>query len=301
MKILFLSILLSTGLLTVSPILFADEDAPVVAAVPADDQSTQVSDSGGAQPPVSTPTPTAAVDTSGMSIDQRVAILERQMAAANQINTMNQVNDMQQQLQELQGQLEELSHTVQTLKTQATSQYADVDQRLRKLEGTGGGQASQASGSAASSSSPSSIAVTPAATTTANQNQTITDASIGAERAYQSAYDKVKNGNYSEGIIGMQKFLTQYPTSSYVPNAHYWLGQMHLLKGDGKSAAKEFDLVINQYPQDQKVKDATLKLGFAYLLQNKSSEAKAQFKKVMRLYPGTSTAQLAEARLAQMP
>jgi TolA-binding protein len=58
--------------------------------------------------------------------------------------------------------------------------------------------------------------------------------------------------------------------------------------------------VIKKYPKSDKVKEANLKLGFAYLLQNKDKEAKLQFKKVMKEYPGTSTAQLAQARLAQL-
>lgn len=284
MKIFYKSLFL-VGLFC-APLAFADE-APVVAATPSDSQ--------GAPPNLQQNNPSSAVsstaiDTSGMSLEERVTILERQMAAANQINLMNQVNNLQQQLQELQGQTEELSHTLQTLQTQSTSQYADLDQRLRKLEG--GGQAAGTGGA----NTPQAGVATTGASTTSGQNQT-----ISAEQSYQSAYDKVKSGNYTDGIAAMQKFLTQYPNSTYVSNAHYWIGQMYLLKGDGKSAAKEFEVVINQYPQDQKAKDAALKLGFAYLLQNKTAEAKVQFKKVMRLYPGSSTAQLAEARLAQMP
>lgn len=289
MKILYRSVFL-LGLFC-APLAFAD--APVVSAAPSDGQAQ-----GG--PPnlqQNNTASSAAIDTSGMSLEERVTILERQMAAANQINLMNQVNNLQQQLQELQGQTEELSHTVQTLQTQSTSQYADLDQRLRKLEGKGG----QVAAVTTPSGNASQISVLPTSAPPTSGNIQVTDQTIGADQAYQSAYDKVKSGNYSDGILAMQKFLTQYPNSAYVSNAHYWMGQMYLLKGDGKSAAKEFEVVINQYPQNEKAKDAALKLGFAYLLQNKTAEAKSQFKKVMRLYPGTSTAQLAEARLAQMP
>jgi len=279
MKILYRSVFL-LGLFCAPLVLAFADEAPVVPAVPSDGQDQGAPPSLQNNPPASSAS--TAIDTSGMPLEERVTILERQMAAANQINLMNQVNNLQQQLQELQGQTEELSHTLQTLQTQSTSQYADLDQRLRKLE--------VKSGQAAASLPPDN-----------SGNIQVTDQTIGADQAYQSAYDKVKSGNYTVGIAAMQKFLTQYPSSIYAANAHYWMGQMYLLKGDGKGAAKEFDVVIDQYPQNQKAKDAALKLGFAYFLQNKTSDAKAQFKKVMRLYPGTSTAQLAEARLAQMP
>jgi tol-pal system protein YbgF len=268
MKILSQSVfVLVLGFICAS-LVFADE-APVVAATP----------SG---------------DTSGLSLDKRVAILERQMAAANQINLMNQVNNLQHQMQELQGQVDELSHMLTILQTQSASQYADVDQRLRKLEGKGGPRAATTASSVASTPSLSQTSGT-------SGNIQVTNQTSGADQAYQEAYDKVKSGNYSEGIVAMKKFLTQYPNSTYASNAHYWAGQMYLLNGDGKGAADEFNIVIAQYPQNQKTKDAALKLGFADLLENKTTEAKAQFKKVMHLYPGTSTAQLAEAHLAQIP
>jgi len=275
LKKIGLPVVAGVSLFIATTLSYADE-APVMSVTPSTADAANASDMNA-----------APVDTSSMSLDQRVAVLERQVGAMNQINLMNQLNDLQQQMQELQGQVEQLSHSLQTLQTQNTSQYSDLDQRLKKLEGPG---------ISASTTPPAAAASTAVATPAAKPIS-----SADEETAYESAYEKVKGGKYNEAIASLSQFLTQYPQGTYAPNAHYWLGQMYLLKGDGQSAAKEFTTVISQYPQNQKIKDANLKLGFAYLLQNKNAQAKAQFRKVMKAYPGTSTAQLAEARLAQLP
>lgn len=264
------------------------EDAPVVAATPApagsDGSATDTQIDSSQASNMSEPAPAAAPPASQLTLEQRVSVLERQLSASNQIGLMNQVNELQNQLQELQGQVEQLSHTVQTLQSQSSSQYADLDQRLSRL----GSGASPKAGINVSQSSASS-------------GHDVKKPDNSAEQtAYESAYDKVKNGNYNDAIVSLKNFIQQYPNGTYVSNAHYWLGQMLLLKGDGKSAEKEFQFVIAHYPDNPKVKDAQLKLGFAYLLQNKNAQAKLQFKKVIEKYPDTSTAKLAKARLAEM-
>lgn len=269
-------LLLGMALFASAGVVFA-EDAPVEVATPSDNTQMQTQD----QSVQNTSSP-STTDNSSLPLDQRVAILERQLSAANQVGLMNQINDLQNQVQELQGQVEQLSHTVQTLQSQSTTQYADLDQRMSKL----------GNNSTTANTSANDAQASPAPSTTANNTN--------EQQDYEAAYDKVKNGNYSDAIVNLKKFIGQYPSGIYAPNAHYWLGQMYLLKGDGRNAAKEFDLVIKQYPKNPKIKDAKLKLGFAYLLLNKNTEAKVQFKRVIAEYPDSSTAKLAKARLAEI-
>ena len=251
-----------------SPLAFADE-APVESITAATSSS-------------SAPIATAAPTQPALTLDQRVAVLERQISTMNQIDLVNQMTHLEQQVQDLEGQVQVLSHTLQTAQAQSTSQYADLDKRLQN----------------ASVKTPAPVASAPAvpAVDTAAPEQ-------DEQTLYDAAYKNIKEQKNAEGIEGMKKYLTQYPNGKYAASAHYWLGQLYILKGDNKSikqAVSEFDIVIKKYPKSDKVKESNLKLGFAYLLQNKNQAAKAQFHKVMKEYPGSSTAQLAEARLAQL-
>lgn len=255
--------------LFISPVAFA-QNAPVVSIAPPTSNSSG-SINNNAQPP--------------LTMDQRLAVLERQLSAMNQIDLVNQVNHLEQQVQDLQGQVQVLSHSLQTVQTQTTSQYADIDKRLQ-----------QKSGSDKDNNS---------ATTPADPNQAITsEDSTSSEKAlYDSAYKNIKAQKNTEAMLGFKKYLVKYPTGDHAVDAHYWLGQIYILKGDDVSvqhAITEFNTVIKKYPDSDKAKESSLKLGFAYLLQNKTKEAKAQFRKILKDYPGTSTAQLAEARLAQL-
>jgi len=252
----------------ISPLALADV-APVMSITP-------VSQNGEAQ---------MQVQAAPLDVNQRVAVLERQMAAMNQIGLLTQVNNLQQEVQNLQGQVQVLTHTDQTLQAQSTSQYADLDNRLQERGGL----------------KPlvpvpvvAPVPLDKSASAPADSDQDL----------YEKAYANIQQQNSPKAITGLNTYLTQYPTGQYAANAHYWLGQLYVTKGDSVSVGKavtEFQTVINQYPQSDKIKDASLKLGYAYLLQNKNIDAKAQFQKVMKDYPGSSAAQLAETRLAQLP
>jgi len=252
-----------------SPLVFADE-APVESITAATPQSSA---------PVVT---AAAAAPSTLTLDQRVAVLERQISTMNQIDLVNQMTHLEQQVQDLEGQVQVLSHTLQTAQAQSTSQYADLDKRL---------QNASVKTPAAADSDP--VTTTPSTTSAPADEKTL----------YDAAYKNIKEQKNSDGIDGLKKYLSQYPNGKYATSAHYWLGQLYILKGDDKSidqAVSEFTTVIKKYPKSEKAKESNLKLGYAYLLQNKNQAAKEQFKKVMKEYPGTSTAQLAEARLAQL-
>src|SRR4051812_35799120 len=63
-----------------------------------------------------------------LSTDQRVVVLERQVANLNR--SLAQMSNLQQQLQDLQGQLDSQKHDIKVLQDQVRSQYQDLDQRL---------------------------------------------------------------------------------------------------------------------------------------------------------------------------
>ncbi|MDX2164942.1 MAG: YbgF trimerization domain-containing protein, partial [Gammaproteobacteria bacterium] len=228
-----------------SPLVFAD-NAPVVAITPV--TATAANNSSAA----------ATTSTSTLTIDQRVAVLERQISAMNQIDLVNEMSRVEQQIQDLQGQVQVLSHTLQTVQSQTTSQYADLDKRL-------------------SDAQPAAIPATTTSTATDSKDSNNPTDSEAEKKLYDAAYKNIREQKNAAGIAGMKKYLDKYPDGQNAPNAHYWLGQIYLLKGDDKSvkaAVSEFDTVIKKYPKSDKSKEASLKLGFAYLLQNKNADAK---------------------------
>jgi tol-pal system protein YbgF len=273
MKSVFRNFLLLS--LVISPLAFADE-APVESLSPG---------SASASAPVSTSVVSSPSST--LTTDQRIAVLERQISTMNQIDLVNQMSHLEQQVQDLEGQVQVLSHSLQTVQTQTTSQYADLDKRL---------QTEKTATTTAAASDSSAASDTQAAPSDA-------DTHTDEKTLYEAALKNMKAQKNADAISDMKKYLAKYPDGQHAANAHYWLGQLYILKGDDssvKAAVSEFNTVIKKYPKSDKVKESNLKLGFAYLLQNKNQEERTQFHKVIKQYPGTATAQLAEARLAQL-
>ncbi len=270
-----------------------------------------------------------------MSLDERVAQLERQLAAMNQLNLLQQVNQLQQQVQDLTGQLEDATHSLQMLQNQQKNQYADLDQRLSHLENPTANKLTQQNGTqlnnnatANPSNTVNSSATTnnnsAATTTTQQQNDTAdqnaannsadqpsnssnntasnatVDNSLDEQQAYQKAYNLIKNKDYTGATNGMAAFVKQYPNSNYALNAHYWLGEMYLLQNMPGQAATEFHTVISNYPQNPKTGDAMLKLGFAYADEQKWTLARKQLMLVQTRFADTATGQLAAERLKEM-
>lgn len=222
-----------------------------------------------------------------LSVDQRVAVLERQVANINQQSYANQIQQLQTQVQQLAGKVDELQHQNQQLADQVKTQYQDLDQRV---------------GQSAKSTTGTAVAGT--ATTAGGKAATVGGASktaVGADQAaYQNAFNLLKKKDYVRAVPAFQNFVSKYSDSQYVANAHFWLGEIYLLQGQPDSAVTEYRKVISDYPKSDKVQMAKLKLGFAYNDQGNVSKAREQFRKVKKDYPRSTAATMADEQLKQL-
>ncbi len=72
-------------------------------------------------------------------------------------------------------------------------------------------------------------------------------------------------------MVAGQNFIKNYPDSTYLPNANYWLGQLN--PGQKDDAAYYFASVVKNYPKSPKAADAMFKVG---IMQDKGDTAKAK-------------------------
>lgn len=231
--------------------------------------------------------------TAGMTTEQRINILEKQMHNLTQMDLVGQVNTMQQQLAQLRGQLDVQNHQVQQLNDQLKAQYQDIDQRIS--------QASAKTATNTTVAKPAVVATTGAEVATPGPASAAASHDPAAEqRAYQTANQLLRNRDYVRATKSLQDFLAKYPKSEYAANAHYWLGEIYLQQGQPDQAVTEFNTVINEYSLSPKVPDAMLKLGFAYADKGDTQRARVQLQKVKLQFPGSTTAQLANAKLKEL-
>lgn len=215
------------------------------------------------------------------SLEDRVALLERTLNARLRVQAdlQQQVDSLQQEVDELRGQLEQQGYQMQ----QSEERQRQLYQELDKVNSQAAPAANAAAGAAPAAA---------AAPISSNQDE---------NQAYDAAVNLVlKEKNYDKAIPAFQSFVKQYPTSSYAPNAHYWLGQLLFNKGDKAGAKAQFQTLVSKFPKSPKRADALLKLGMLSQLEGKKAEAKAFYEQVVKGYPNTSPAQLAQQSLSKL-
>ncbi len=245
-----------------------------------------------------------------------------------------QVQQLQQEVRELRGQLEDQQDGLGRTQKELKNRYADLDQRVELLnqaqnqdastetpEGTentdtpanepgpgtsapektltpvrvpeNGSPAPAKSSSTAVNSQP--VAKAPAASTPATAPAPLASAE---KDAYVGAYDAYKTGGAVKAIRPMQAFITNYPNSVYVPNAHYWLGEFYLASDpvDFVKAKQSFLLVVSKYPKSAKASTSLYRLAtISKEIDHRPQEAMTLMRKVIQDYPGSQEASFAKS------
>ena len=238
----------------------------------------------------------AADNPRSFSLEQRLSIQEHQISNLNPL--LVQADDLTQKMQNMQGKLEEQEHRLKRLEEQVRRQYQDLERRFSQRQ----------------TPLPAAAAVnSPAAThppLTADKNP-LTNAiprpqaassslpTAAGERAYQTAFQLLKNKQYVPAIEGFEDFVKKYPADINLPNANYFLGQLYLLQGQPEQSITRFNRFVSIYAQDARIPDALLQLGLAYFAKGEKKTAMDTFKKIIQRYPDTKAAQSAQARLQQ--
>lgn len=141
---------------------------------------------------------------------------------------------------------------------------------------------------------------TPSKSKTSTKPRRKSNDPMDEQLSYVGAFELVKNKQFDKAIPAMKQFLTEYPKGPYAANAHYWLGELFLLKHRYSDAMDEFNTIVDNFADSSKVAAAKLKLGITYAKLGDTFNAKQQFISVTEQFPDTSAARLAKARLANI-
>jgi len=223
-------------------------------------------------------------------LDTRLTRTERVVANQGQVDLANQLEAMRADVRAVHNDVDQLSHSLDTSRKQQRDLYADLDQRLKALEGrgtAGGGSSGEAA-----------VAGTSAAGAAAGAAPSSGDAP--EKTAYQTAFDLLKGGQYDQAIAGFQKFLVAYPTSQLADNAQYWLGEAYYVNKAFIDAQAAFQRVVDGFPASRKVPDALLKIGYCGYELKQYAAAREALSKVVARYPEAPAARLAQQRLEKM-
>jgi tol-pal system protein YbgF len=227
------------------------------------------------------------------SVEDRVTQLERISNAHSQLLTQlqQQLSDNQSDIDSLRGQIQESQYQL----NQVVERQKQILTQMDSL-GSGGTPAAQSAGGDQSG------AVAPAAGAGAAAATSGAPASSGdANTDYNAAIALVQDkSRQDDAIEAFQNFIKNYPDSTYLPNANYWLGQLNYNKGKKDDAAFYFASVVKNFPKSPKAADAMYKVGVIMQDKGDKEKAKAVYQQVITKYPGTDGAKQAQKRLGAM-
>lgn len=190
--------------------------------------------------------------------------------ANSQAEMFYQLQILQQEVLELRGIVEEQAFELKRLKQQRMDDYLDLDRRLGRLSGT---PASTANSTPSAPRNTGTRAPAPVQGGALAANDEI--------QLYRSAIDLVlKEKNYDKAVSELNAYLTRYPRGRYAANAHYWLGEIFLLKNDLEQARQWFSRLLEGFADHRKAQDAKFKLGKVYHQLGDSAKAKALLQEV---------------------
>ena len=211
-------------------------------------------------------------------------------------NMFLQIQRLQEEVMRLNGKVEEQAYELSTLKEQSLQRYMDLDKRL----GSGGAPATSGDPSTQTSSPVGAEGINAAGPLTP---ETTANTAPGVEQpgeadAYRSAYALVQGRQFEQAIPAFQQFLQRFPGGIYAANAHYWLGELYLVKEppDLEASRQSFALLLSQYPDNSKAADALYKLGKVQFLKGNREKAKEYLDLVIVQYEGTNNAVVKLAR-----
>ena len=117
---------------------------------------------------------------------------------------------------------------------------------------------------------------------------------------YESALALYESGKPAESRKAMAAFLESYPSSSYAPNALYWIGESHYSQAQWDQAILSFKDVVARFPKHAKAADALLKLGMCYEKLKDKDNARFHYEALLEDFPGSRAAGLAKPKLAAL-
>lgn len=227
-----------------------------------------------------TAAPAPVSDVTNSNSEQRIAELERKFSTRTESQHRQQehLDALQKEVNELHGVIEVQNYQLEKILERQRELYLEIDKRIEAVK-----------------TQPSSLATDDVSTAVIPEEAPLL---ANENEAYDKAVNLIlKDRLYDQAIPEFQMFLQNFPSSSYVPNAHYWLGQLLFNKQDWSAAGAQFQSLITGYPDSSKKADAMLKLGITEMERQNAARAKQLWEQVVAEFPDSSSAKLAEKEL----
>ncbi len=286
------------GLAGIAGMAHAEDLPPIVESTPLETGREAPPMPPPAQPGKAAPPrpPVSPAVRSNMSVEERLNRLERMVESRALMEILMQLEALQQAVQEIRGESEVQGHQIEGIKQRQRELYLDIDRRLREMEVTLANALSQQP-AATDAAVAQAGAAAPAADAEAIQSR---QDALEETKAYEQAFNVLKEGRYEAAIDAFRQFLGRYPKGQFSDNAQYWLAEANYVLRRFETAIQEFRKVLEQFPDSSKIPDAMLKTGYSYYELKQWDKARKMLNSLVERFPDTTAGQLGKNRLHRM-
>jgi len=207
-------------------------------------------------------------------LEQRLGSLET-IAKNGLVDMQTQVENLKQEVSRLRGELELAAHNLDTTQQRQKDLYADTDARLRKLE-------TVPVAAPAVAEAPVSAAA---------------DKSSQEQQQLEQANSLLKESKHKEAFNAYDKFLKEYPNSTYAAEAKYGLGYSQFALKNYKSAIATQQKLLDMHPDSPKVPDAMLNMANSQIQLGLVPAAKKTLRDLIAKFPNSEVTPTAQKRL----
>jgi tol-pal system protein YbgF len=241
-------------------------------------------------------------------IEDRLTALEQQVKGQGLADLSNQMQGLQSDIAKLRGQIEVVTYELEQAQKRQRDLYVDLDTRLRKIESSAAGAektepanpANAAAGAPPAGAPPQALppAAVPPPVAIATSPPTRNPAEgIAEQRAYDSALDQFKRGDYAGAVAGFNGFLKSYPRSPLASSAQYWIGNAQYARRDYRGSIATQRQLLKDFPDSSKAPDALLNIGSAQADMGDNAAARKTLEELISRYPKADAATRARQRL----
>ena len=229
------------------------------------------------------------------------AASERPATRATLVDLLLQLEALQRELRALRGQVEVQNHELEQMKRRERNLISDFDRRLRTLERRGVAPAPYTS-SRPTTVPPRTVGPTPPVALVPPPIAPAVPLSAAAQEQqdYDAAFNLLKQGYYERAAKSFREFIQKYSHGALADNAQYWVGEASYVVRNFRVALEEFKKVLTDYPTSTKVPDSLLKIGYSHYELGACDQARTTLSQVIARYASTTVAKSAEIRLEKM-
>jgi tol-pal system protein YbgF len=201
-----------------------------------------------------------------------------------------QMMDLQHELEDLRGLVERQNHELQEI----LNKYAQLERQVHDLT------------NASKQNTEIKLPIKNGTHGIQEINKSVRASDIGPIKCTEEKFYKdsvrliLEKQAYDQAMPRLEQFISIYPKSTYIPNAHYWLGCAFMKKQLFDKAYEHFAVVTVQYPNSGKASAAMLQMG--NIMHSKGDFKKARFiyLELSQKYSTSTDAVSAEVRLKAM-